>query len=97
MNELINKIGIDKLLHFFAGGWICAMLSALINLQEGDFSLQMCMLSTTFASIIVFVISIIKEMVDKEFNWKDILAAMLGCIPNYVVYGFGHMLYRLSN
>lgn len=93
MNELINKIGTDKLLHFFAGAWICAVLSIVTLLQDWEFTLPMFMLSTTISTLIVFVVSVIKEMVDSEFNWKDILAAIIGCLTIYAAYGFGYFLY----
>lgn len=95
MNQLIEKIGTDKLLHFFAGAWICAVLSIVIVLQEWEFTLPMFMLATTMSTLIVLVISVIKEMLDSEFNWKDILAAIIGCVTIYLTFGIGYLLRNL--
>lgn len=85
MKKLINKIGLDKIAHFGVGGLICAFITFVIMLQEGlNVSLNNIVIPT-IGSIIVFFISWIKEQfIDNEFNWYDIIAAMLGCIIIYI-------------
>lgn len=36
LDDLIKKVGNDKVLHFLGGGWICAVITFVSILQEGD-------------------------------------------------------------
>lgn len=96
-NELITKIGVDKLLHFSIGGLITALLTIIVVLQEGYVD----------ASIIVFpfiglisvaILSWFKEVaIDSEFSWMDILASVLGAVPVFIATALGVLFYTLSN
>lgn len=69
LNRLIEKIGVDKILHFAFGGWIVQVFCTAGFWQYG-------ILFCAF-------ISIVKEMLDKKesrFDWIDIAAAMAGGI-----------------
>lgn len=86
MNKMIEKIGTDKILHFCLGGFITALITLVAMLQEyGHISLGTICAIPTIGTIVVFMISVFKEaMIDDKFDWKDILAAMLGCVLVYI-------------
>lgn len=67
VNRIIDKIGVDKMLHFAFGGWITAKFC-----ESGI--LLLAVIGILFCGII----SIIKERLDEKSDWKDIAAAMLG-------------------
>ena len=67
VNRIIDKIGVDKMLHFAFGGWITAKFC-----ESG------IILAAVIGILFVGIVSIIKERLDGKFDWKDIAAAMLG-------------------
>lgn len=89
-DKLVNKLGADKIMHFLAGGWISSFLTHILILQEGQgLSNMQLFLSPTLGLICVLFIAAMKELADKEFSWKDILATVLGAITIYVATGMG--------
>lgn len=81
----MKNIGIDKIAHFGVGGLICAMFTLT------------AMLMPFVGYIIVFIFSFLKEaIVDGEFNWWDIVAAMIGCVCVHIAVFFGALFYTLS-
>ena len=67
VNNILDKIGVDKMLHFAFGGWITAKFC-----ESG------IILAAVIGILFVGIVSIIKERLDGKFDWKDIAAAMLG-------------------
>lgn len=91
-----NLLGIDKIAHFGVGGLICAMFTFVAMLQDGIFGWQ-AMTVPFIGYVVVFIISLIKEaIVDSEFNWWDILAAMVGSSMIHIAVFFGALFYTLS-
>lgn len=91
-----NLLGIDKIAHFGVGGLICAMFTFVAMLQDGIFGWQ-AMTVPFIGYVVVFILSLIKEaIVDSEFNWWDILAAMLGCVCIHISIFFGVLFNVLS-
>lgn len=83
MDNLINKIGLDKFAHFGIGGIICAFITFIVILQDLHFiNYKMILLYPFIGYIVTIFLSIIKEyIVDApNINWKDIIAGVLGCI-----------------
>lgn len=83
MNNLINKIGLDKIAHFGIGGIICAFMTFIVMLQDLHCLSYINILLYPFIGYIVTVFfSIIKEyFFDRsKADWKDIVAGMLGCV-----------------
>lgn len=91
MNNLINKIGIDKITHFSMGGLICALFTFIFLLQDfNTLEVWQVLLLPLIGTVVTFVLSIIKEfIIDEVVDWKDIIAGMLGCIPVYIAIGIG--------
>lgn len=74
VDNLRAKIGDDKLLHFFGGGWF---LSAFTPFSW---------IGLLIGAVILFSVSFIKEFFDDEFDWKDILATGLGASVSTLIY-----------
>lgn len=69
VNKIIDKIGVDKILHFVLGGWIVQVFCTAGFWQYGI--------------LFALFLSIVKEMLDKNesrYDWIDIAAAMAGGI-----------------
>ncbi len=96
-NELISKIGTDKVLHFSVGGFIVALLTIVVTLQEGI--IDATAIAFPFIGLIaVAIFSWFKEaVIDEEFSWTDILASVLGSVPVFIAQALGVLFYILSN
>lgn len=96
-NELIAKIGVDKLLHFSIGGLITALLTIIVVLQEGY--VDASIIAFPFIGLIpVAILSWFKEeVIDDDFSWMDILASVLGAVPVFIATALGVLFYTLSN
>lgn len=96
-NELITKIGVDKILHFSIGGFIVALFTIVATLQEGI--INATTIAFPFIGLIpVAMFSWLKEIIiDDEFSWKDILASILGAVPVFIATALGVLFYTLSN
>lgn len=74
-NNLVEKYGVDKILHFFGGGWIVSMFSPI------------GWLGIILGYIIMLIVSFAKELFfDDSFDKKDILAACFGGGVSVIVY-----------
>lgn len=79
MHNIFKNPGVDKYAHLGIGGLICAMLSTVLNTQDGILDFH-ALLYALFASAVVFIISVFKEyFMDERFDWADIIFAMIGC------------------
>jgi len=79
--KIINKVGIDKVLHFLAGGWLAAFAPHKMWLV---------------AILIAVVVGLLKELVDvfirkSSFDKWDWLATALGGLVTAVFVVFGIM------
>lgn len=97
MNDFFNKFGVDKFAHLGIGGLICACITNFLMLQEGVMTWSLLWYAL-FASACVFVISVWKEyFMDSEFDWNDIIAAMIGCVLYILASAAGYGLYVAAN
>ena len=73
--ELLNKIGIDKVLHFLVFAWIVAI------------GLAYSFTTGIWCFIGMVVLSLIKELViDKKIDWVDLIAGIVGGIVSFALY-----------
>lgn len=97
MDELINKIGVDKILHFLVGAFVSFTISLALILQEGlvgDYT-------NVFISVIGFVVALfigfIKEVViDDKPNLADFIATVIGGVIPTIVIAYGTLMHNLS-
>lgn len=67
VNNIIEKFGIDKVLHFFGGAWIVSMFSPI------------GWVGIIIGIVAMLALSFVKEIfLDEIFDIKDIFAACLG-------------------
>lgn len=75
LNNFLNKVGIDKALHFAVGGWIVSILSPFGIGAMG------------IAFIIMLILSVIKEkLLDEQVDIYDIVAAFIGGFISFILY-----------
>lgn len=76
LDEFINKIGTDKVLHFLVGAWIISLLSPI---GWG---------AVTVGIVLVLFASVIKEVfLDDEIDVWDIVAGVAGSAVSALIYG----------
>lgn len=75
INNVIEKFGTDKVLHFLGGGWITSIFSPF------------GWVGIIIGIVITIILSFIKEkFLDSFFDWKDICAASIGSGVSVVIY-----------
>lgn len=77
LNKIISKIGVDKVAHFAVGAMIVTFVY-IISTGIAEYSNGEKILQTSFVTLFVGALSAIKESNDDKFEWKDILASVLG-------------------
>lgn len=97
MNDLINKIGTDKLLHFFVGAYITFALSNVIILQDALTGFR-AVLPVIGGTLMAMLLELFKELsIDDRPDPRDILATLLGCASVALVNAAGALLHTLSH
>ena len=85
MNNLINKIGIDKIAHFGIGGVICAFITLMFifSMSYGN-TLELNWSFVLFCPLVgywfVGILAFFKELNDITPDKKDFFASLLGCV-----------------
>lgn len=98
LNKFINKIGIDKILHFCIGAIISFCISNVIMLQEGITNININILSfVIFGVIFASFFGVIKEIIDGKIDKYDIIATISGSLLPFIVNGIGIVFYIMSN
>lgn len=96
-NDLIAKIGQDKILHFLVGSLITAFMTLIAGLQEPEIGWG-TMGAPTIGFVVTAFFALIKEaLIDTEFDWKDLVATLLGTIPIFIATALGTLFHVLSN
>lgn len=86
MNDLISKIGVDKLLHFFVGAFISFFITMFFILKEGLDNNTIFVFSIIGLGITA-IIGFLKEMViDSVFNILDFIYTIAGgMVPSSII------------
>ena len=66
IQKIVASIGLDKIAHFSVSGLLVFMFDKFLPFLV--------------ASILVLTLSVAKEAVDEKFEWKDLLADILGIL-----------------
>lgn len=90
LDNLISKMGNDKVLHFLGGCSICSFISFIVILQESGLIPLEKVSSVLIGTVFVLILSVLKELIaDDKADWYDVLASILGCVPVYIAVGIG--------
>ena len=90
LDNLIQKVGNDKVLHFLGGGFICSFISFIVILQESGLTALEQVSTVLIGTVFVLILSVLKELIaDEKADWMDVLASILGCVPVYIAVGIG--------
>lgn len=85
INNIINKIGTDKLLHFAFGAVISFVVTNVLIIQKGIIEISdigIAIVGVVFTMILEFI----KEfIIDVAPDRKDIIATLLGSIVPFIV------------
>lgn len=82
LTKLIEKVGMDKVAHFFGGATIALAITLIL-----------CFIGTTESAVsysvigvnAALIIGVAKELLDSEFNIKDMFATTLGGILAVII------------
>jgi hypothetical protein len=97
LDNLIQKVGNDKVLHFLGGGFICSFISFIVILQESGLTAWEKVSTVLIGTVFVLILSVLKEIIaDDKADWMDVLASILGCVPIFVAVGLGAWFNILS-
>lgn len=97
LDNLINKMGNDKVLHFLGGGFICSFISFVVILQESGLTAFEQVSMVLIGTVFVLILSVFKELIaDEKADWMDVLASISGCVPVFVAVGLGAWFNQLS-
>nr|DAJ02641.1 MAG TPA: putative periplasmic lipoprotein [Caudoviricetes sp.] len=97
LDNLINKMGNDKVLHFLGGGFICSFISFVVILQESGLTAFEQVSMVLIGTVFVLILSVLKDLIaDEKADWMDVLASILGCVPVFVAVGLGAWFNQLS-
>ena len=81
-NELITKIGVDKILHFSVGATIALSVTLILCFVGSISNVIPYSIIGTNVSVIC---GVVKEICDSEFNKEDFLATMFGGIVAVII------------
>lgn len=97
LDKFINKVGVDKILHFCIGAVISFCFSNVVMLQEGIIGIDNIWVAI-IGIIVTMIFEYIKEfIIDSSPDKKDILATFLGSLIPFVVNAIGILFYIVSN
>ena len=66
IQEIIRKIGVDKIAHFFGSAFLALALGRFIH--------------PAIAALVTLTLGLVKEVLDAKFDKRDLLADALGVI-----------------
>lgn len=82
IKRLIEKVGIDKITHFFAGATIALSVTLILCFVGSISNVIPYSILGTNVSVLC---GLVKELCDSEFNKEDFLATMFGGIIAIVI------------
>lgn len=82
ITKITEKVGIDKITHFFAGATIALSVTLILCLVG---SVSKVIPYSILGTNIAVICGVVKEICDSEFNKEDFLATMFGGIIAIVI------------
>ena len=97
LDDLVKKVGNDKVLHFLGGAWICSLITFIAILQDGGVGIWDKMSCVIIGTAFVIFLSVVKEIsMDDKTDWLDVVASVIGCVTIFVSVGIGVLFNFLS-
>lgn len=90
--KALMKFGTDKILHFFVGCSVCALIAILVYFFATELTFSRWLTSCIVGSLVTFLVAYAKEMIDWKFDHKDLKASMLGTLPVWFVFIVGTLI-----
>lgn len=89
LDNFLEKVGVDKILHHLLGALICAFISFVVIIQEGVIDWHV--LSYPFIGFVaVLFLSVIKEILfDDKADWMDVVWSVAGCVWVFIAVAIG--------
>ena len=97
LNDLVAKIGQDKILHFLMGSLITAFMTLTLGLQEPEINWYMLGYVVIGFIVSVFFATVKELIIDTKFDAKDYIATLLGTVPIFLATFLGVLFHTLSN
>ena len=82
ITKITDKVGIDKITHFFAGATIALSVTLILCFI---WSISNVILYSIIGANVAVFCGVVKELCDSEFNKEDFLATMFGGIMSIVI------------
>lgn len=95
LDNFLAKIGVDKILHHVVGALICALFTFVFILQDAIFDWT-AVAVPVIGSVVVLLLSIVKEYIDDKPDWMDVAWAMAGCLWVFTSVAVGVWFNQLS-
>ena len=97
LDDLVKKVGNDKVLHFLGGAWICSLITFIAILLDGGVGIWDKVSCVIIGTAFVIFLSVVKEIsMDDKVDWLDVVASVIGCLTIFVTVGVGALLNYLS-
>lgn len=97
LDDLVKKVGNDKVLHFLGGAWICSLITFIAILLDGGVGIWDKVSCVIIGTAFVIFLSVVKEIsMDDKADWLDVVASVIGCLTIFVTVGVGALLNYLS-
>lgn len=97
LDDLVKKVGNDKVLHFLGGAWICSLITFIAILLDGGAGIWDKVSCVIIGTAFVIFLSVVKEIsMDDKADWLDVVASVIGCLTIFVTVGVGALLNYLS-
>ena len=82
ITRITDKVGIDKITHFFAGATISLSVTLILCFIG---SISNVVYYSLIGTSVAVLCGLVKELCDSEFNKEDFLATMFGGIVSIVI------------
>lgn len=96
VDDFLTRVGADKVLHHVVGALICAMFSIVFILQDAIFDWTGVAVPLV-GSIVVLILSVVKEYLDDKPDWMDVVWAMAGCLWVFAAVASGVLFNQFSS
>ena len=97
LKSLFSDWGLDKWAHLCIGGLACALLTLAFTIAEFGHASWRMLLGFFVGLVPVLIFSVFKELIDDTgFDWKDIAAAVIGCLLVLLAVVFGIVMGLLN-